>query len=62
MIGTKLAGESLIYSKSSEIVAGEEYQFYVKANNDIGDSTNSDTIKIMAASEPQPPSLFVTDS
>ena len=61
-VGSKLASESLIFTKSSGLTPGLDFKFYVIAINDIGNSDYSDTITIMAASEPAAPSVFTTDS
>ena len=61
-IGTKSASDSLIFSKSSELTPGYNYQFAVTAINQVGTSDCSDTITVMAASAPSAPSSFSTDA
>ena len=55
-----LSTSSSSYTKSSDLTAGVEYQFYVVAANQVGDSVPSSVITIMAADKPQPPSVFTT--
>ena len=57
--GVKVPSE-LLYTQSSNIVTGEIYQFYVIAQNDVGDSVPSDVLEAMAATVPNAVSLFTT--
>lgn len=60
LVSTKLVSESLVFTMASDITTGEYYQFYVVSANSIGDSAQSEIIKIMAASAPTAPSVFAT--
>ena len=61
-IGTKPASDTLTFTQSSNLTPGSTYTFAVRATNAVGLSAYSDTIAIMAASEPAAPSIFRTDA